>query len=123
MPIDLVLDVLSLAAKSVSETLSLKLEVPPVPLKTVKKKVPNNNEEQNSSIPEGYKIPAKRDNIFEIWKIFLEDNPEKITEAYVILNGDFVDQGYKKGIWENIEYKGFYTTLEEAQNEISGYLD
>lgn len=118
----MVLDALSIASKSVSYLLSLKLEVPPVPLKTVKKQKPKDSENINSEIPQGFKIPAHKDEIFEIWKIFLEENLEGIEEAFVILSADYTIQGYKGGKFENVEYRGFYTTLEEAQNEISGYL-
>ena len=122
IPLSMVMDALSIASKSVSYLLSLKLEVPPVPLKTVKKQTPKELSSLNDQIPQGFKIPAKKDEIFEIWKIFLEENPEEIDEAFVVLSADYMVEGYKGGKWENVEYRGFYTTLEEAQNEISGYL-
>lgn len=118
----MVMDALSIASRSVSQLLSLRLEVPPVPLKTVKKQNPEDINNSNDELPAGFKVPAHKDEIFEIWKVFLEENEEDINEAYVILSADYRSQGYKVGKWENVEYRGFYTTLEEAQNEISGYL-
>ncbi|MNV61887.1 hypothetical protein D3C71_1544130 [compost metagenome] len=122
IPLSQVMDALSVASKSVSYLLSLRLEVPPIPLKTVKKQDPSDIADSKNPIPPGFKVPKKKVEVFEIWKVFLEENVEEIDEAWVILSSEFISQGYANGKWENVQYRGFYTTLEEAQNEISGYL-
>ena len=66
--------------------------------------------------------PVNIVKVYEIWKVYLERNEEKLNEVYVVVTGDYTLQGYRNGCWSNIQYKGFYTTLEEAQNNISGYL-
>jgi len=45
-----------------------------------------------------------------------------MDNCYIVINGDYVLDGYKKGKWSNIKYCGFYSTPEEAENEISGHL-
>ncbi len=117
-----VIDVLSIASKSVSELLSLKLEVPPIPIDSVKKQDPANIKEENEKIPKGFILPRNKIAVYEIWKVFFEENKKEIPTAYVVLSADFVAEEYKNGKWENVEYRGFYTTIREAKNEISGYL-
>ncbi|MNC06191.1 hypothetical protein D3C81_1133250 [compost metagenome] len=122
IPLNQVMDALSIASKSVSYLLSLKLEVPPIPLKTVKKQNPGDIADSKTELPEGFKIPSKKTKVYEIWKVFLEENDDEIDEAWVILSAEYLSKGYAGGKWEDVQYRGFYTTLEEAQNEISGYL-
>lgn len=45
-----------------------------------------------------------------------------MNEAFVVISADNVVDGYKSGEWEDVQYRGFYTTFEEARNEINGYL-
>lgn len=52
----------------------------------------------------------------------MEENEENLDFVYIIVIADYTLQGYRNGEWSNIEYRGFYTTVQEAQNEISGYL-
>lgn len=66
--------------------------------------------------------PVNIVEISEIWKVYLEENEEKLDFVYIIVTADYTLQGYRNGEWSNIEYRGFYTTVQEAQNEISGYL-
>lgn len=73
-------------------------------------------------IPSGYRLPKNVVEVFEIWKVFVEREKDEVNEAYVVLSADYVVDGYRKGQWENVEYRGFYSTFEEAKNEISGYL-
>lgn len=66
--------------------------------------------------------PVNIIEISEIWKVYLEENDDKLDEVFVIITADYTLEGYRNGEWSNIQYRGFYTTVQEAQNEISGYL-
>lgn len=97
------------------------LEVPPVPLKTIRKQDETNIGQ--TEIPQIQPVqPINNVTVYEVWKVYLADNEEDIKEVYVVLCGDYNVNGYGKGDWSNIEYRGFYTTENEALNEISGYL-
>jgi hypothetical protein len=113
------MDAISQAARNVSILLNRKLEVPPVPIKSVRKQ-----EDTNVSETPLYNIstPTNVVKVYEIWTVYLKENEENLDKVYVVLAADNTAQGYKNGTWSNIEYRGFYTTPEEAQNEISGYI-
>ena len=118
------MDALSKASHNVSSLLNRKLDVPPIPIETIKRQE-NNEAKPGEEIPNGYRLPKNIVQVFGIWKVFLEIDPTKENEtnvAYVVISADFVVDGYRKGEWENVKYRGFYTTFEEAKNEISGYL-
>ncbi|MDF2534304.1 MAG: hypothetical protein K0R18_461 [Bacillales bacterium] len=122
MPLNLVLDALSVASHNVAALMTRNLEVPPVPVETVKKQDNNQAENPNQEIPKGFRLPKNIVEVFEVWKVFVEQERNQTNEAYVVLSADHVVEGYQQGEWENVEYRGFYTTLEEAKNEINGYL-
>lgn len=44
------------------------------------------------------------------------------NEAYIIISANYNVHGYGLGEWDGLRYRGFYTTLQEAENEIDGYL-
>jgi hypothetical protein len=117
-----VLDAISLAARNVSVLFNRNLEVPPVPIKSVRKQEDTNVGETDVPL---YTViePLNIVKVYEVWKVFLQkagkDDPDHV---YVVVSADYTLQGYRNGSWSQVEYKGFYTTVEEAQNEISGYL-
>lgn len=118
----MVLDALSVASKSVSYLLDRKLDVPPVPIKTVRKQDNGDTIDGKEELPHGFQLPEKDVQVYEVWKVFLEENSQEYDSLFVVLSAIFSQEGYKNGDWSNVEYRGFYTTLEEAQNEINGYL-
>ena len=65
--------------------------------------------------------PYKNKCIYEIWRLYL-DNYSEASEAYIVISANYKTSGYGKGDWNNLQYEGFYTTIEEAENEIEGYL-
>lgn len=98
------------------------MEVPPVPIETVRKQNNNQSSGKDEQIPKGFRLPKNIVEVFEIWKVFVEQEKNGTNEACVVLSADFVTEGYSKGEWQNVEYRGFYTTFEEAKNEINGHL-
>ena len=115
-----VLDALSEASHDVNELLRRDLEVPPVPIETIRRQ--DNQESSEQDIPSGFRLPKNIVQVFEIWKVFLEQEIDEANELYVILSTDFTVDGYKNGDWGEVKYRGFYLTFEEAKNEINGYL-
>jgi hypothetical protein len=115
------MDAISRAARNVSILLNRKLKVPPVPLKSVRKQ--ENTNVQDAQSPYQFLEPVNVVKVYEIWKVYLKENKDHLDEIFVVLDADYKLQGYRNGKWSNVEYKGFYTTIEEAQNQISGYLE
>ncbi|AEO93277.1 gp6 [Bacillus phage G] len=68
-------------------------------------------------------MPVNIVEVYSIWKIFVEYENNEVNEAYVVISADNIIDGYKKGEWQRVEYRGFYLTFEEAKNEINGYLE
>ena len=66
--------------------------------------------------------PYKTQVIYEIWRLYLDYRKDDANEAYIVISASYKTSGYGKGEWENLQYDGFYTTIEEAENEINGYL-
>ena len=71
IPLNLVMDAISLAAQNVSILLNRKLQTVPIPIKSVKKQGDTNLTDTDSGV---YKdlIPTNIVKVYEIWKIFLE---------------------------------------------------
>ena len=66
--------------------------------------------------------PYREQIVYEIWKLYLERIEEESDEAYVVISAVYVTSGYGNGTWKNVRYNGFYTTAEEAEAEIYGYI-
>jgi len=115
------MDSISQAAQNVSILLNRKLQTVPIPIKSIKKQGDTNVENTDFGVYKNL-IPTSIVEVYEIWKIFLERNDSNLNYVFVILSADNTLQGCKNGIWSNIKYRGFYTTIEEALNEIEGYL-
>lgn len=122
----MVLDAISNAARNVVILLKRDLSHSPIPVKSEKKQgdvdaVPAPNTDQNAR---GFNFdePASTVEVYEIWKVFLEENDLELDEVFVVISADFKAEGYRNGNWANIEYRGFYNTELEASNEIKGYL-
>lgn len=115
------MDAVSQAARNVSILLNRKLDAPPIPIKSIRKQEDTNVD--NPESPYGnITEPVNIVKISEVWKVYLEKNEENLDFVYIIVTADYTLKGYRNGEWSNIQYCGFYTTVEEAQNEISGYL-
>ena len=44
------------------------------------------------------------------------------NEAYIVISANYDSHNFGQGKWNNLNYCGFYMTIEEAENEINGYL-
>jgi len=115
------MDAISLAAQNVSILLNRKLQTVPIPIKSVKKQGDTSATDTDFGVYKNL-VPTNIIKVYEVWKIFLENNDSDLDFVFVVLSADNTLQGYKSGIWSNIKYRGFYTTLEESLNEITGYL-
>lgn len=122
IPYHEIMNAINEASRNVSILLNRKLQVAPVFIKSVRK------QEDTNAVPksEEHYIGVQVVNIvtqYEIWQVFLDETKSKIDNCFIVLKGDFTQQGYKKGIWSNIEYCGFYGSVSEAENEIQGHLE
>lgn len=117
----MVIDSISTAARNVSILLKRDLSHPPIPIHSVKKQG-DNNVAPKTNMTFDFQEPQSTIEVFEVWKVYLEDNEEELDNVFVVISGDFDVEGYRNGEWSNIEYRGFYTTEQEAINEINGFL-
>ena len=111
------LDAISLGAQNTTTLLDRTLEVPPVKIKVLE---PDPQKEELALV-EPIK-PYRTQIVFEIWKLYLNRMPNEPDEAYIIISANYNTHSYGQGNWDNLQYCGFYTTAEEAENEIYGYL-
>ncbi len=114
------MDELSRASRNVSILLNRRLDIPPIPIKKVRKNGNNITSPINNEIYQAVQ-KINKVKVFEIWKVFLEENEDDLYEIFVIISANAIVDGYKKIDWEKICYEGFYTTIEEAQNQIVSY--
>ena len=117
IPLELVLDSLSEASNNVNILLNVDLKRSPVPVSTYIRQDISNipNEETYES-----KVCLLEDSneIWQVWEVFL-NNKENV---YVVIYAECKTKDYNSFEWDNIQYKGFYSTKQEAINEIKGYL-
>lgn len=121
MPYYEVMDAISNAGRNVSILLNRKLQVAPVFIKQIRQQVDTNAVPKEQNYYNDINV-VNIITVHEIWKVFLEYEKTNINECYVVVSGDYTLQGYKNGTWSNIQYCGFYTSVQEAENEISGHL-
>lgn len=129
MPYDKVLDVLSDASNSVTILMNKKLQGAPVFIKQIVKSE-DNGQGANDKAPVKKNKPDLYQNnnivnvirVYSIWEIFLEYQRGKKNSVFVVISGDFLQKGYQNGEWENFEFEGFYTTVQEAESEISSHM-
>jgi hypothetical protein len=117
IPTDLVFDVLSDASNNVNSLLKLNLRRSPVPVSTYIR-------EDISGIADTESYESKTvilDKVNEVWEIFQMFLKNKTT-VYIVISADCHTKDDKYFDWDNIEYRGFYSTKQEAVNEIKGYL-
>lgn len=118
------MDIISEASKNVSDLLNKKLQVAPVFVKQILKQSNEENTE-NKENPDTFNS-INISNIvkaYEIWKVFLDRKKAGFDCCYVIISGDYQQKGYANGEWSNFSYCGFYTTIEEAENEVMAYFE
>jgi len=117
IPVDLVIDILSEVSHKISYLFNINLKKSPVPICTYIR-------QDISNIPdvESYESKVGLTNdineIYQIWEIFLNDK----TNVYVVIYADCITNNYTFFEYDNVQYKGFYATKQEAINEIKGYL-
>lgn len=122
IPYSEIMNAISMASRNVSILFNRKLQVAPVFIKQIRKEIDTN------AIPKGENSYVNNISlvnvitVHEIWKVFLEHKKTNMDECYIVISGDYTLQGYKNGIWSNVDYCGFYSTVQEAENEILGYL-
>lgn len=117
----MVIDSISEAARNVAILLRRDLSHPPIPIHSTKKQ-DDSTIAPKTDMNFNFQEPQSTVEVYEVWKVFLEDNEEELEDVFVVISGDFDVEGYKNGEWTNIEYRGFYTTEQEAINEINGFL-
>lgn len=110
-------DAVSLGARNTTTLLGRTLEVPPVKIKVLEP----DQEKLELSLVEPIK-PYRTQQVFEIWKLYFARIQGEPNEAYMVISANYNTRGYNQGKWDHLQYCGFYTTIEEAENEIQGYL-
>jgi len=108
------LDAINQASENVSTLLKEKFANPPAPIRSIRKQ----NNRADSHIDNFYtvvNIPEVLD-VYEVWRIVL--NNDEYEEVFVVLSAICELAGYKHPTWKNVEYRGFYSTVDEAISEI-----
>jgi hypothetical protein len=94
------------------------LAVPPTPVRSYRKQ----NNKTKSNIPNFYTTIQPNDivDVFEIWKVTL--NNEDLSEMFIVVSAKCNLFGFRKSKWSQVKYRGFYSSIDEAKNEIFSRL-
>lgn len=117
IPLSIAVDAVTFGARNTTTLLGRTLEVPPVKIKVLE---PNMNDDELALVEPIH--PYRTQIVFEIWKLYLTREKGEQNEAYIVISANYNTHGYRQGEWDTLRYCGFYTTLQEAENEINGYL-
>ena len=117
IPLSLSVDMITFGARNASTLLARTLEVPPVKVKVLE---PIKGKEDPTLVEPIH--PYRSQTVYEIWKLYLNRIKGGPNEAYIVISASYNTHGYGQGRWDDLQYEGFYTTIEEAENEINGYL-
>lgn len=115
------MDAINSAGRNVSILLNRKLQTAPVFMKQIRKQIDTNAVPKDQNYYQNINM-VNIITIYEIWKVFLDYEKTHMNECYIVIGGDYTLQGYRNGTWSNIKYCGFYTSVQEAENEIGGHL-
>jgi len=112
------MDSIQQASKNVNVLLKEKFAVPPVPIRSIRRQ----KNRAKSKIDDFYTVVNVPDilDVFEVWKLILNDS--EYSEVFVVISATCEMAGYKKAKWSNVEYRGFYSTVDEAIHDIYGNL-
>lgn len=121
IPYSDILNAINVASRNVSILFNRKLQTAPVFIKQIRKEIDTNSLQKNENFYNNVDI-VNIITVYEIWKVFLEYKKTNMDDCYIVISGDYTLQGYKNGNWSNVQYCGFYSTIQEAENEVLGYL-
>lgn len=112
------MDAIHNASDNVSSLLKEKFANPPVPIRSIIKQ----KNRAKSNIDDFYTAVDIKDvvDIYEVWKIVLDN--ENLDEVFVVLSAKCQLAGYKQPKWSDVKYRGFYSTVDEAINNIYGQM-
>ena len=117
LPQDLVFDTLKEATNEIASFTGQKMLKPPVPVAIYIR-------EDKSLTPDSYSFESEvavadyLDMVYTIYQFFLKNR----TNVFAIIQADRYTQDHKFYEWDNVLYKGFYNTKQEAVNYIKGHL-
>lgn len=114
----MVMDAINEASKNVSVMLDEKFANPPTPIRSIRKQT----NKAKSNIDTFYTVINIPDvlDVYEVWRITLDN--QEYEEVFIILSAVCELAGYKKPTWSDVKYCGFYSTVDEAINEIYARL-
>jgi hypothetical protein len=114
----MVLDAIDSGSKNISTLMKQKLANPPSLIRSFRKQ----KNRAKSNVDDFYTTINIDDvvEIFEIWKVVLDDND--MNELFIVISAKCSLRGYTQPKWSNVQYRGFYSTVDEAINNIYGYL-
>lgn len=129
MPFGEVIDILSESSKSVTTLMNKKIQGAPIFVKQIVKSEDNGLGE-NDMLPVKKNEPNLYQNnnmvnvvrVYSIWETFLDYERGAKNSVFVVISGDFIQKGYQNGEWENFEFEGFYSTVQEAESEINSHM-
>jgi len=112
------MDAVDEASDNISTLLKNTFANPPVPIRSIRKQT----NKSRSNIDDFYTVVNVPDvlDVYEVWKFTLNDKEYK--EVFVIISAICTLAGYKKAKWSDVQYRGFYSTVDEAIDEIYGRL-
>ena len=118
IPLSMVMDAINEASANVSVMLDEKFANPPTPIRSIRKQT----NKAKSNIDTFYTVINIPDvlDVYEVWRITLDN--QEYEEVFVILSAVCELAGYKKPTWSDVKYCGFYSTVDEAINEIYARL-
>ena len=108
------MDAINEASNNVSKLLKQKFANPPVPIRSIRKQ----KNKAKSNIDDFYTVVNVPDvlDVYEVWKFTLDN--QEYDEVFVVISALCTLAGYKKAKWSDVQYRGFYSTVDEAIDEI-----
>lgn len=116
IPNYLVLDVLKTATDDVVSSLTQRIKKAPVPV-GVYIRYDNLNDADVYTNDSEVALTDYTDKVYTIYQMFLQT-----MNVYIIIQADRLTKDHKFYNWENVQYKGFFTTKQEAANYIKSAL-
>ena len=112
------MDAVQKASENVNVLLKTNFAIPPVPIRSIRKQ----KNRAKSKIDNFYTVVNVPDvlEVFEVWKLTLDD--KEYSEVFVVISATCEMAGYRKVKWSDVEYRGFYSTVDEAIHDIYGNL-
>lgn len=120
IPLSIIEPVIDKGCENIHNVLEFGFAAPPRHVRTIRKQL--NRAEGFVDFDPAIDVPDLV-TVYEVWEVSaLADNGVDVEYWFIVISAKCKLAGMTQPDWSNVEYRGFYSTVDEAENNISGHM-